>query len=469
MPIIVILTALIAAVLLGSLATAVSHSYVLILAGSAVLAVFAFLSPRASLVILLFSMLLSPEIGFGDITATRSVILRYDDIVLMIIFLSWFARTAIMKGRAFITQSPVQTPVLIYTALCVVSTSLGIMRGDVRFNVAFFYVLKYVEYFLLYFMAVNIADSKEEVKKYLAYGLVIAVIVTIYAYYYYYSSGAGARATAPFEAPIGRPQDSEPASLGGYYLLVFGILLGLLTEYSGKIMMWTLAALAFMFPAFLLTFSRASYIGLAALFAALLLLSERRKTLLGFFMAGLFAFGMFMPGLSGPVRERVSMTYQGAYAVKDVQTGFGTVKLEESAWLRIASIRGALFDKLPKHPIMGWGVTGAGMGDTQYTLLIGELGVAGTFVFFWMLYRIFSSSRRVYSAFEEKWIKALALGVMVAVPGLLFQAVGVNTFIIVRIMEPLWFLSAMIMVLCRIADREKAPPESAAAAPKAGE
>jgi hypothetical protein len=31
--------------------------------------------------------------------------------------------------------------------------------------------------------------------------------------------------------------------------------------------------------------------------------------------------------------------------------------------------------------------------------------------------------------------------------GLLFQAVGVNTFITVRIMEPFWFLTALVMAL----------------------
>ncbi len=449
MPIILILAALIAAVALGSMATAVSHSVVLVLAGSAVLAVFAFLSPKASLLILIFSMLLSPEIGFGALSANRAVVLRYDDIVLVVIFLSWFARTAILKGRAFITETPVQTPVLIYTSLCVISTALGIMRGDVRFDKAFFYVLKYVEYFLLYFMAVNIADSKEEVKKYLKYGFFVAVVVTIYAYYYYGNAGDGARASAPFEAPLGRPQDSEPASLGGYYIMVFGILLALLTEYSGKALAWITAALAFIFPAFLLTFSRASYIGLAALCAALLLLARRRNFGMALLMAGLFAAGAMMPGISGQVKERVSMTYKGVYATNPVNTGFGTVKLEESAWMRVASLRTALFEKFPKHPLLGWGVTGAGFGDTQYTLLIGELGMAGFFVFFWMLYRIFSAARAVYLGHQERWAKALALGMMVSIPGLLFQAVGVNTFIIVRIMEPFWFLTAMVMVLHR--------------------
>jgi hypothetical protein len=38
--------------------------------------------------------------------------------------------------------------------------------------------------------------------------------------------------------------------------------------------------------------------------------------------------------------------------------------------------------------------------------------------------------------------------------GLLFHALGANTFIIVRIMEPFWFLAGIVMMLEEI---EKAP------------
>jgi hypothetical protein len=64
-----------------------------------------------------------------------------------------------------------------------------------------------------------------------------------------------------------------------------------------------------------------------------------------------------------------------------------------------------------------------------------------------MLYRVFSTSKKVYRAYEEPWIKALSLGLMASIAGLLFQAVGVNTFITVRIMEPFWFLTALVMAL----------------------
>lgn len=450
MPIIVFILAAAAAITAGFLATAVPPYALFVVIGCLLVSVFAFLSPKLSLVLLLFSMLFSPEIGLGAVGQGRTVVLRYDDILVVIIFLSWFARTAIFKGKPFITETPVQTPVILYTSLCVLSTALGVLRGDIRFETSFFYVLKYVEYFLLYFMAVNVIDSKEEIKKYLKYAFFVALLVTVYAYFYYYSSGPDARASAPFEAAIGKAEESEPASLGGYYLLVFGIILAMMTEYSGFVLALAVGSMVFMFPAFLLTFSRSSYLGFAALVPVLIFMSTRRKLLMASFVCMGVVSLSFFPGLYGKVQNRITMTYQGDYATNTVALGpVGNVKLEGSARARVNSINRVLFKKLPKHPLLGWGVTGIGLGDTQYALLLGELGLAGFGVFMWMLYVIFSTARKVYRTYKEPWIRALGLGLMASIAGLLLQAVGVNNFIIVRIMEPFWFLTAMVMVLHR--------------------
>ena len=450
MPILAILLAAAAAITAGFLATSASPYAMLMVTGCMLVAVFAFLSPKLSLMLLLVSMLFSPEMGLGSVTGGRSLVLRYDDVLIVIIFLAWFARTAMFKDKAFITETPVQTPILVYTALTIVSTSLGVLRGDIKFTTSFFYVLKYVEYFLIYFMTVNVLDSKADIKKYLKLAFFVAVAVTIYAYYYYYSSGPDARASAPFEAPIGKPGESEPASLGGYYLLVFGFIIAMMTEYSGSTFAFALVSVIFMFPAFLLTFSRSSYIGFVALVPVLILVSRKRKMLMTFlFCAGLMTVSLF-PGLSGKVEDRIMMTYQGRYAVNTIKLGTaGQIKLEDSAAARVGSLKRVMFEVLPKQPIFGRGVTGIGIGDTQYALVLGELGLAGFLVFIWMIYRIFSTARKVYRAYEEPWIKALSLGLMASIAGLLLQAVGVNNFIIVRIMEPFWFLTALVMILHR--------------------
>lgn len=448
MQIILVLAGLAAAVWLGLQAAGGGQAAVIVAVGTMAVALFAFFSPRLSLVFLVFSMLLSPELGLGAVDPSRSLVIRYDDIFIVVIFLSWFARAAIFKHKPFITSTPVQTPVLLYTALCVVSTALGVMRGDLRWSAASLYVLKYIEYFLLYFMAVNIIESKEDVYRYLKVGLVVAAIVTVYAYYYYYASGIEARATAPFEAPIGNPRESEPASLGGYYLIVYGVLLALISEGGWRASLLSLSAILLSFPAFLFTYSRASYIGFAAMIPAMFALSRKRRLLMaGVLAAGAIGF-MLSPTVKGKVMDRIRMTYSGVYATHSFDTGIaGQVKLEESAAARVWSIKKTLLLRLPERPLLGWGVTGIGVGDTQYSLVLGELGLLGAVLFIWMIYRLFFTAKEVFRSYGEPVIRALSLGFMISLCGLLFQALGVNTFIIVRIMEPFWFIAAMLGVL----------------------
>ncbi|HBE88616.1 MAG TPA: hypothetical protein DDW67_05685 [Elusimicrobia bacterium] len=442
-----VIAASVLAVMAGWFVTVADPGAVVIGAFAVGISVFAFFSPKLSLFLVIFSMLLSPEIGLGQLMPARHIVIRYDDILMIVIFISWFARTAMDKGAAFIVDTPVHKPILLYTVLCVVSTGLGVLRGDVDAKISFFYVLKYVQYFLLYFMTVNIVKGKEEVRRYLRAGALVALLVTIYAYYYYFSSTGNARATAPFEAPVGNPEEAEPASLGGYYLLVIGILLGFVSQAPLKVSFLAMAGLAAVLPAFLVTYSRASYMGLAAMLPAFLMISARRRLFIFTVLLAAVLGAMLIPGISERVADRISTTFVGDLATRKVELLGVSVNLEESAYLRYNSLRRVLTERLPKHPFLGWGVTGIGLGDNQYALVLGELGIIGFFVFCWMLYRVFYAARAVYMAYEEFWIKAVAAGLMTSLIGLLFQGLGVNTFIVVRVMEPFWFLTALLMKL----------------------
>jgi hypothetical protein len=43
--------------------------------------------------------------------------------------------------------------------------------------------------------------------------------------------------------------------------------------------------------------------------------------------------------------------------------------------------------------------------------------------------------------------KGLSMGFLAGFIGLLFHSIGANTFIIVRIMEPFWFVLAMVVMI----------------------
>ena len=55
-----------------------------------------------------------------------------------------------------------------------------------------------------------------------------------------------------------------------------------------------------------------------------------------------------------------------------------------------------------------------------------------------------------YNKVENPLYKGLALGFLAGFAGLLFQAVGTNTFVIIRISEPFWFFTAIVVKLVDI-------------------
>ena len=117
--------------------------------------------------------------------------------------------------------------------------------------------------------------------------------------------------------------------------------------------------------------------------------------------------------------------------------------------------------KWPEHPLLGFGVTGIGFIDSQYPLVIGEVGAVGFALFVWIRWRLLAIAVRTFRTVQDPLAKGLSLGFLVGLMALLVHALTANIFIIVRIMEPFWFLAAMVMVLPQVMAPEPAPVPSA--------
>ena len=89
------------AMLTGLVASQYPPFILLAVLAAIVIFTLAFLNTEAALYILVFSMLLSPELIVGGTGQTgvlaRGVTIRLDDFLLLIIGFSWFAKTAIHK------------------------------------------------------------------------------------------------------------------------------------------------------------------------------------------------------------------------------------------------------------------------------------------------------------------------------------------------------------------------------------
>ncbi len=400
----------------------------------------ALVNTNASLVVLIFSMLLSPEIPVGEVGA-REIVIRIDDILLLIISFTWIVKMAINKQLGFLKVTPLNKPLLLFIAVCTLSTIMGILKGNVSPASGFFYILKYFEYYLLFFMVVNNISSLKQIKRFTIFFFIVCAIIAFYTYPQIIQ-GTG-RVTAPFE---GRKEAGEPNTLGGYLVFLLAISVGI--ALNTKSIFWKLFSFSLItaaIPAFLYTQSRGSYLGFIFMYLALLVLCRKKRVLLvGILLASILLSPFILPDI---VTKRVKYTFTPKRGAGEEYEVLGrSVKLEYAAAARVQIFQ-IVLKRWKERPFLGFGVTGLQMIDMQYARVLAETGILGLWVFIWLLITVFKVSFKALKVVDDSWSEGLIMGFTAGYVGLLFHGLAASTFIIVRIMEPFWFFMAMVTFL----------------------
>ncbi len=406
--------------------------FVLVLAIGAFL--LALINTKASLVILIFSMLFSPEFVI-DPSVPRPVIIRLDDIILLIICFTWLIKMAVNKRLGLLRFTPLNAPLLLYICVCIISTLLNIRENEIFLKTGFFYTLKYFEYFLLYFMVVNNLDSLKQIRVFTFLIFIVCILVAVYTYPQIF---AGHKTSAPFEQQVG---GGEPNTLGGYQLLLLAIAGGIfLHTNSGFWQFACIATILITIPSFLYTLSRGSYIGFIFMYLTLTFLVKKKKQILIIILIlAVLTLPFILPSV---VINRISSTF---LPDKQIDILGEHINLEESAAARIETW-GFVFKDWLKRPFLGYGV-GAKFVDVQFARVLLETGIVGLWIFIWLMITIFKSSLKTLKSIDDDWSRGLVIGFIAAFFGLLIHSFSASTFIIIRVMEPFWFWAAIVIML----------------------
>jgi hypothetical protein len=408
------------------------------LAGGILLFIISFASTQIALYILIFSMLLGPEVIVGATAGAalgRGITLRIDDFILMIIGFSWLARMAIYKELGFFLRTPLNKPIAFYITVCLLSTFFGALFGRVNLKTGFFFVLKYFEYMVVYFMVVNHLQDKKQIRYFLWALLFTCVVVSFFGIS---QIPGGGRVSAPFEGASG-----EPNTFGGYLLFMMAITIGLVLTsnlWKDRLIYGGIFAIAFI--PFLFTESRGSYLAFFPMLAAFVWLSEKRKIVV---LVLLFLLALLPLVAPQAVKQRVSYTFTQRYHPGQ-HVEVGNVRLDTSTSARLWSWRAALRD-FPRHPLIGFGVTGYSFLDAQFPRVLVETGLVGLIALLLILRAIFKQGIIVFGQVHDPLHRGISMGFLAGFIGLLVHAIGANTFIIVRIMEPFWFVTAMVVMI----------------------
>ena len=400
---------------LGTISTRVEPS--ILLAGVAGIGVFilSFASTRSALYFLVVAALLSPEFGARS-TQGSGVTLRLDDLLLLVIGFAQLTKSAVHRDIGLFSWTPLNRYITYYMLTCVFATGMGIIFGRVQPLTGFFFVLKYFEYFIVYFMLVNNITTREEARRFLILILLTAAVVSVVAIA---QIPAGGRVVAPFEG-----EDGEPNTLGGYLLLISTVVSGLLLRRDAvskrSHQMILLGLLGLTTIPILFTLSRATWLAVIPAYAVLFLLSDR-KAILGICGALVMIVAPFMVPESVVERALYTVeTEQTQWARHQQEELFG-ITFDTSSSARIRSWKSALND-FPRHPILGYGVTGWRFIDAQYLRVLLETGLAGLTTFLLLQWATLRQAMLAYRTAQDPLFRGVGLGFVAGTVGMAIHA-----------------------------------------------
>src|SRR5207244_718448 len=197
-------------------------AYILLIAFAIFLVVF--VRTELGLYLVIFSMLLSPKLGSGsgELAEGRRVVIRTEDLVLIVVAFTWLAKTAVNKELGLARKTPLNRPILWYMAVTTIATLFGYATGTVHGLGGFFYVLKYMEFFVVYYMVANNLGDRSRAWRFVGAAFLTAAIVSVIGAA---QIPTGRRVSAPFEGSEG-----EPNTFGGYLLFMMALAGGIALE-----------------------------------------------------------------------------------------------------------------------------------------------------------------------------------------------------------------------------------------------
>ena len=295
-------------------------------------------------------------------------------------------------------------------------------------------------------MVINNIKTVNEAKVFVTCLLLTCFFVCIYAWF---KIPSGERLTAPFEITA----EGEPNTFGGYLLFMLGVILGFIVHPSSrKQQLLLILLLGFVSVPFMLTLSRGAWLGFFPMFLSIIIFAKKyRLHLSAAFLILILLLPFILP-------KKVYNRFNETFAPETSYTVLNNrIPLAESAAARIESWKFA-FNTLKESPLFGKGVP-VGTVDNQYTRVLNETGIIGFLAFLWLIGMVFSLARKAYkSAAGDDFSQGLTLGFIAGLIGLIIQSFTAASFIIVRIMEPFWFLTGLVVVSLRLTE-DRVPAE----------
>lgn len=383
------------------------------------------------LVGIFFAIGVSPDsVGMNNV--------RLEDYLLPPILIIWFLKKK-ANGSPF-GSSEIFSNVRFYLIVALIATIKGLVVNSIRVEMlALVFYLKYVEYFVMMYLAFDVLRKKED---YLIVILVSLVTCAFVAYISYQGRARIVEETARSYVRAKGPEGETPNVLGGYFLshimMAFALMFAL-RNYFFKIAIFGIL-MAIVVP-LLYTYSRTTFVSMVVGLVITCVFIDFRFI---FILGVLFVFQqLLIPSTDGISQfdEHFVDRYSSIFNV------FGDDGDRPSSW-RARVIGWYIFYSRTwsYDPLLGMGVGSIGLGiDSSYVKKFAESGIIGFIVFIMLLVRLGRLGYEVAKSKIDPFLRYLAIGYMGCLASISVHALGVCSFSTIRSAEPFWLFSGMMV------------------------
>jgi len=378
----------------------------------------------------IFSLILSPNL-IGIVKGfSTSLSLYLSDILLSVLCILLILKKSFEASSW--QRSSLDIPFFFYISFTIFSTARGILIGTIDNPfVSMLYLVKNLEYVIMFYLALNIVDTTDKLKRYLFWWFGAAAVLSAYGIYEHFH---------PFDFVRGFYRIYERGlffgqanHFAGFLMFMISLAVALIISLGKKVQKMMLSVLiTMMFFALLWTYSRQVYFALFLALSLIFLLKDKR--LLIFFLLLVLIAPIFLPE---SVTGRIQMLVTEA---QESNIAHSTVAIRLHNW-------GIALSSVKDYPLMGVGLGARHRAfyDSNFVLVISELGFIGLLLFIFFLFSAVRSLVRCYRQRSDIFIKAVALGCLGGLIGIVAQGFFSVSFIISRIAGPLFCMLGMVL------------------------
>lgn len=398
--------------------------------------------------ILVFSMAQSFEIPLGS-SGGQALSIFTDEMVLLAVILAWVVRQITLE-RGNWTATKLSKPIL--TLMFIALASLvysGFYITQSEFLVSLFHLLKWVEYFLVFFIVTNTIKTKKQVSGIVKLMIIVGLAVSVFGIYenitgnhlftehvyIHTTTGSVRRVVGTFETSH---------ELGAFLLFPIVLLVSLGLEakkMTHKIFYFALAGIP-LYP-FGFSFSRGSYTALFSAIAALAYIKKNKPMIIALILAVIFANRL----LPRQVLDRVVNTLAEGQDI--------SVTDRIDIWRRTLAFY--LY-----HPLIGIGFwnsyllkyIGVGPHNSFLQFLL-EMGIAGFASFVWLIIALLKAIIEALRSSKDSLSRVISSTAFSILIGFLFFSLTAEVFFWARIMGFFWLLMGLVFVSRKIESHSK--------------